>query len=615
MFNEHSPRNLIILWSVVLMGLAVWQPTGYWTIDDGIKSISATRGQGMFGSPIPDDTLRGKLSNSAAYPVFVEPFAERIENGVAPGFSPFSRMLAGIEGEFSRRALLLVTAIIAIGVGWTFFAAGLAWGFVLLPLTFYGLVPWEHGVALCLSTPALIALFCKEHIHTALAAVCGILLAAATMLRPEHGLLLLAGMIYMLHTRRIKEGMLLLAGSAVCFGTLIMWAGTDEVFRQVLLNRSHADWSLSTRVTAVIDTVFSIGPNLYVSGILIAILLVSLFVLDKEGTPRVFRLLGWLGVSVYAFMIVKVVWERSYPPFAMLSTGSIAFAMPWMLWLVTKRDAWRTKAMPYAFAALAVGILLLPQSTGVHWGPRLLLFAAPLFVIALYKANLHTSTAFNALVLLSLIQGIHSGVVVYARMVESRDHEERLLPHIGTPLVTTSRSQAIDLAGLWDNTEFFVASSGDELKSLFVQFYELRLDSVWLHLMSSDSLLIKTFPNNKPVWPHKMTLVNCGNLYRSQWRLYQIVMNRADPEWIPLLEKEAGRATQAGDNKRALFLQNDIVRLNPNRAEAHHNMAVALARLGKNYDALKAVERALEIDSTLRPAQALRDRLQAAEAN
>lgn len=140
----------------------------------------------------------------------------------------------------------------------------------------------------------------------------------------------------------------------------------------------------------------------------------------------------------------------------------------------------------------------------------------------------------------------------------------------------------------------------------------MRRDSAWLHLDAMDSLMVLTFPDNRPVWPHRMTIVNSGNLYRTQWRLYQLVMNRADPTWIPLLEAEAARAMQQGDNRRALFLQDDALVLDMSRAEAHSNLGLLLARMGKHDDARRAVMRALALDSTLSQARELLHQLDSA---
>lgn len=608
--TDNSSRNVLILWSLVMLGLAFWVPAGFWTSDDGIKSIAARHGDAPYGSPVKDDSLRTRLANPAEYSVFVEPNAKRIENGVAPGFSPYARLYTRLESVISRRGLIVVTTLVAIGLGWLLYGAGLAWGFLLLPLTFYGLVPWEHGLALGLSSAALISIFLNDRASPFIASLNGVLLIGATALRPEHGLLLIAGLIFLLVNRRGKEA--LIVGVAGAFaGTIIVgWAGTDEMFRQVVLNLSTTEgWTFIGRGQAILDSCMAMGSSTILSVLVSVMLIFSLSLLDQTKSKRLLTIMGWGGVAMFVLVSYKVVWGLGYPPYSMLRTGSIVFAMPWIFWLFIRREVWKTKAMAYATAVLMVGIILLPQSSGLHWGPRLLLFAAPLFLIALYQANLHQTKAFAALVVLGLVQSVHSGLLVQARYTESTEHVTRLETHAGSPMITTTRAQAIDLASMWGETEFFVASTPDELKNLLIEFYEMRLDSAWLHLMSADSLLIHTFPENKPVWPHRMTVINCGNLYKSQWRMYQLVMNRADPAWIPLLEGASGQAMNSGDFKRALFLQDDVLRIDPNRAIAHSKLGLILAGMGKSYDAKKAVERALELDSTLSQARELGVRL------
>jgi len=597
-----------------MLALAFWIPAGYWTIDDGVKAISATEGESPWGSPIQDGELRSRLSNPADYPVLVLPFAERIEAGVKPGFSPYARLFTRLESWFSRRAMIVVSTAIAVGVGWLLYGAGLGWGFLLLPLTFYGFVPWEHGAALCVTVTALAAVFVKDKLTAWAALASGALLAVAAALRPEHLMLLAAAVLYLLLERRYRDSMLTVIGGAGAGVVLVLLAGVDEVIRQTVLNRDAAGCRISGMMDSVMDVGFAMGPSVVMAVVLCVILLLSLSLLEKENSPRVLRIIGWGGVVLYAFSVVRLVWGSDYPPFAMLATGSFAFAMPWVLWLFVSKAAWNTKAMTYATAVLILGIALLPQSTGVHWGPRLLLFSAPLFLIAFYGAGLHRRKAFVALVVLGLVQTVSSGVLVYARYVETTDHVKLLTPQGGTPMITTTRAQAIDLAPKWQDYEFFTVSTPQELKNLLVEFYQLRQDSAWLHLPSSDSLFIQTFPDNRPVWPHKMSIFNFGSLCKSQWRLYQLVMNRADPAWIPLLEGAADRAMQRGEMKRALFLQDDVLRIDPSRAKAHSNMAVIHAQMGKTFEAKAAAMRALELDSTLSQARELLHRLEAAEA-
>lgn len=582
----------------MMLALSWWIPAGYWTIDDGIKSIAAEIGAKPWGSPIPDGELRSRLSNPASYPVFVEPFAERIEDGVNPGFSPYARLFAQIESWLSRRAFIMVATLIAIGIGWTLYGAGLSWGFLLFPLTFYGLVPWEHGAALCASVTALAAIFLKDKMTPTLAAGSGVLLAVAAALRPEHLLLLAAGVVYLVFEKRYRDGFIIAIAGAATALVLTMMAGTEEMLRQWTLNQGVKGCGFSIVAHNILDSGIALGPSLTVSVVASIVLVLSLGLLDRRNAPRVLKIIGWGGVAFFAILSIRAVWATSYPPLGLLSAASFAMAMPWVLWLLSSNDVWKSKTMAYATVVLTIGVALLPQSTGVHWGPRLLMFSAPLFLIALYQSGLHKRLSFTALLMLGLVQTASSAALVYSRYVETTQHITRLEPYNGTPMITTTRAQAIDLPPLWNIDEFFVASSPAELKNLMSEFYLLGQDTVWLHLTTADSLLIKTFPENKPVWARQMIIINSGSFYRTQWRVYQLVMNRGDANWIPLLEEAAEKAMLRGDDRRALFFQEDVVNLDTTRAEAHSNMALLLARMGKRYEAKSAALRALELDST-----------------
>jgi hypothetical protein len=609
--NKDYSRLALVVWSVLMLAVAWWIPPGYWTIDDGIKSIAAEVGEGPWSSPIPDGDLRSRVSNPATFPVFVEPFAERIEDGVNPGFSPYTRLLAKIETLLSRRALIVITTLIAIGIGWSVHGAGLSWGFLLLPITFYGLVPWEHGAALCASLTALIAIFVKDKLSPAMAVVSGALLAMAAALRAEHLLLLGAGSVYLMFEKRFRDGILVAAAGAGTALVLVMIAGPENMLRQWTLNQAVQGCGFSIVAHNIIDSFVALGPSLPVSIAASIILILSLTLLDRTSGPRVLKIIGWGGVALFAILSLRAVWANDFPPLALLSAASFALAMPWVLWLLSSNDVWKSKTMAYATVVLFVGVIFMPQSTGVHWGPRLLMFSAPLFLIALFQSNLHRTLSFTALILLGGVQTASSALLVYARYTESSQHITRMLPYSGTPLITTTRAQAIDLPPLWKDEEFFVASTPAELKNILTEFYLLGQDSAWLHLTTADSLLVKTFPENKPVWAHRMSIVNSGNLYRTQWRIYQLVMNRADKNWIPLLEEAAGKAMLRGDERRALFLQDGAVRLDELRAESHSNMALILARSGKTEEAKSAALRALAIDSTLSPTQELLRQLEA----
>lgn len=603
-------RNLLILWSVLMLVIAFVSLPGTWTIDDAVKGIAATKGQGLWGTPILNGELRHALSDESAYPVLVPPFADIIEGGVNPGFSPYARAWAGLESVFSRKALIYLSVVVAIATGWLLYYWGLEWGFLFLPLTFYGLVPWEHGLALLLSIPAVILAFQRDKSSPGILAISGALLALAVALRIEHGILALLVLTALILQKRTRESLAYAATFFIGLGVLMELPGRADFFRQSSLNHSLAAWQdlsgyLGTRGQAISDTLLAIGPNPLLSITMILVLAVSVWLLNRSTVSRVTTALGWIGVVWFAVVALRVVWGALSPVLSLLTCGSLFFALPWVMLLIVSKKAWKTKAMAYAIAALVLGVLLIPISSGVHWGPRLLLFASPLLLLAFYQANLVRERAFAAVIVLSLIQTASSATLVHARFVESSEHITRIAPHAGSPMITTTRAQAIDLYPLWQDYEFFTAATPDELKRLLVEFYLLQQDSAWLHLEVTDSLFIQTFPKNKPVWPHRMSVVNCGSLWRTQWRLYQLVMNRADPEWIPLLETEAARAVQSSDNRRALFLQDAALVLNPALAEAHSNLALLLARMNKPDEARQAVARALELDSTLLPAREL----------
>lgn len=612
--TENVSRRWLIIWSLLLLGAATFVPAGSWTIDDAVKAISAEHGENLWGSPIRDGALRKSLTDARDYPVLVAPFAMPYEEGVKPGFSPYARLLAGIESLTSRRVLLIITAAIAVACGWLLAHYGLAWGFLLLPLTFYGLVPWEHGLAMLMSLPAIALAFLRKRGSIITYITAGALLAVAIALRLEYVILVPLTAFPLFLSGRKREMIVFKTAMGGALVVLIGMSGTEEFFRQTVLNRQLPAWStldgfFSTRLQAVWAMIFAMGPDVTQTSAMYVMLIMATVLLKRPDSSRVLVLAGWTSALVFALFAVRAVWQAQMPLLSLLQSGSLLFAMPWVMLLLLSREAWKTKAMTYAIAGLVLGVLLVPVSSGVHWGPRLLLFTAPLLLIALYHSKLTQSRAFGMVLALTVIQTVSSGALVYARFTETAQHVQRITPHAGSPLITTTRAQAIDLYPLWKQHEFFTASTSEELKQILVECYSMRRDSAWLHLDAMDSLMVLTFPDNRPVWPHRMTIVNSGNLYRTQWRLYQLVMNRADPTWIPLLEAEAARAMQQGDNRRALFLQDDALVLDMSRAEAHSNLGLLLARMGKHDDARRAVTRALALDSTLSQAKELMHQL------
>ncbi|MCB9367345.1 MAG: hypothetical protein H6506_01525 [Calditrichaeota bacterium] len=618
--SDAISRRWLIIWSVLMLGVSFYVPAGTWTIDDAVKAASVRYGEGAWHTAIPDGEIRGKLSDPRANPILVPPFAEPAEHEVRVGFSPYARLFAGIESLLSRRALIVVSVLISLGAAWFLSAYGMQWVFLLLPLTFYGLVPWEHGLAMLLSLPAIAQVFLRERGSAQFAMLSGLLLATAIALRMEYVLLVPLLALALWRAERKREMLLLKAAVTVGLVVLISLCGPAEFFRQSALNHALPGWAslggyLKSRIDAIWDLIFAMGPDLVQTIAMFVVLVMAFVLIGLRDASRVMRAAGWTGAFLFLLFALRVTWQPHSPALSLLSSGSLLFAMPWIALLVISRGAWKTKAMAYAIAGVVLGLLLVPVSSGVHWGPRLLLFAVPLLLIAFHQADLPKSRAMGVVILLMAVQTASSGALAFARLSETQQHAERLEQYSGNPMIATTRALAIDLYPLWDKIEFFSASTGDELKQILVEFYTQRRDSAWLHLEATDSLYVQTFPQNKPVWPHKMAIVNAGNLYRTQWRLYQLVMNRGDRAWIPLLEAEAARLMQTGETKRALFVQEDALALDTSRAEAHSNLGLLLARMGKTEEARAAVARALAMDSTLSQAAELSRQLEQVQAD
>jgi tetratricopeptide (TPR) repeat protein len=111
-----------------------------------------------------------------------------------------------------------------------------------------------------------------------------------------------------------------------------------------------------------------------------------------------------------------------------------------------------------------------------------------------------------------------------------------------------------------------------------------------------------------------MTVFTARAPFRSVWRIYELVMNRTDTLWAPLLEAEAGRRLLQKLPAAALPLQRDAVALTPLSAQSHHNLALILAALGQTSEARAEVRRALELNPALDASRCLEEMLTSSSA-
>jgi tetratricopeptide (TPR) repeat protein len=206
---------------------------------------------------------------------------------------------------------------------------------------------------------------------------------------------------------------------------------------------------------------------------------------------------------------------------------------------------------------------------------------------------------FTSLIALTFVQALGAAVLVYARADEMEQRVRSVDAKAGNVIVCATRSQCVDLAELWNGREFFAAGTPRELKQFLIEMRAQNVDTVWLHLDAYDSLYIKTFPETKPVWPYRMTVIQSGHLYKTWWRIYELVINRNDKTWGSVLEDEAGYSAGEERFQDALTLQKEVVQLWPDSAKSHSNLAVLYAQLNRRDDAIASAQTAIELNPAL----------------
>jgi hypothetical protein len=610
------------VWAACLIiGLFVI-PSGRWTIDDGVKQIAAQQAKRFPPLVVVDGEVRSGLDDPAKFAPLAEPFARRVNGGFALGFSPLTRLLFDLWSVGGDWLLKLFPVLIGLLLWFVLARCGIDYGFLLLPLTFYSLVPWEHSLAWLLAWPAcwMVLLRSEESRREALL-LGGIGLAFAAALRPET--VVLAGLLifYLFSRKRHSAGMILLGSTGVVLSVLavLFKFAADSVMIQVALN--YASFDFTSWFTALPATVYNLliscDRDLGISLFLAALLIAGTVLIRVAETKQQQKLLATGAVLFGLFFLIYAfrVWSHPLPPLALLSSGSFLAALPWVLLLAFPPYRERP-ALMLGLAAIAIGLLFVPISQGVHWGPRLLLFALPLLVIDLYKSGRAKGWLFSALLLLTLAQTAGAAVLVYARATESTHHARLLEPKLGNIVICPTRSQCIDLAPLWTGREFFVTASKREFRQLLIEFHQQKIDTVWTHLDVFDPLYVETFPdelypNPKPVWPYRMTIVQAGNLYISRWRVYELVLNHENPGWGNVLNEEAGFLMGERSWDGARDLEREAVKLLPEDAEIRSNYALTLAETGERDEAIYQARVATELNPELPAPRALLERLQA----
>jgi len=610
-----------ILWAALLLALALRFPAGgVWTIDDSVKRIAATEGEGFWADRIPDGAIRSRLAHPGENPPLNPPFAQREAGALKIGFSPVTRALAKLAMRGGETGWFLFSALAAILVWIAFEIAGIRFAFLLLPLTFYGLAPWEHALSWLLLFPALYLIFMnQERTRHAWLAGAGALLALAVALRPETLLLAAALPLYLWLIRHRIAAVSLSLGIVLgiaALGIAYQTTGCGSPLIQLSLNFFSGDspfrfgtW-LEARALAVYRMLIRCDGDVWLSlGMLVSVSGGAFLLFRAEKTRAVILYgAGVLLIAVSVALHEIRLWSSPMPVLWLVYANSLGITLPWVMLLARPPYANRP-ALKLALILWGAAILLTPVAEGVHWGPRMLLFALPLLLIDIHRSGRARGLAFTALLIATLIQAISGAALVQARMRETGDRVALARAHLRTPVIYPTTSQCADFAALWEGREFFTAASARELRRLLGEFYFADVDSVWLHAGANDPLLDQTLSAESPVTTVRMTFLQAKSLYTTHWRIWTLAMNRGDSKWAKWLEKAAGEWMLEERAEDARRFQQEAARIAPDSAATRHNLALILAGLGRTEDARREAEAALAINPDLEPTRRLLEML------
>lgn len=610
-----------IFWAALLLALALRFPAGgVWTIDDSVKRIAATEGEGFWAEKIADGAIRSRLADPGEYPPLNPPFAARESGGWALGFSPLTRVLAKFAMSGGETGWFLFSAVAAILVWIAFEIAGIRFAFLLLPLTFYGLAPWEHALSWLLLFPALYLIFLdRERTRHAWLAGAGVLLALAAALRPETMLLAAALPLYLWFVRHRTTAVRLSLGIALgiaTIGVVYQATGSGSPLIQLSLNFFSGDSAFrfgawfEERGLAVYRMLIRCDGDVWLSLGMLSSVVAGAFLLFRAEKTRAMILYGAGLLLIEGSVALHEIrlWSSPMPVLWLVYSNSLGITLPWVILLARPPYANRP-ALKLALILWGAAILLTPVAEGVHWGPRMLLFALPLLLIDLHRSGRARGFAYIALLIATLIQTASGAALVQARMRETGDRVALARAHLGTPVICPTTSQCADFAALWDGREFFTAATPRELRRLLGEFYFAGVDTVWLHAGANDPLLDQTISAESPVTAVRTTFLQAKSLYTTHWRIWVLAMNRGDVKWAQWLETAAGEWMLEGQAEDARRFQQEAVRIAPDSAATRHNLALILAGLGKTEDARKEAEAALQLNPDLEPTRRLLEML------
>ncbi len=603
-----------LLWALALMLLALaLSQDGGWTIDDGVKRIGAQNSQPPWYVTLSDGSLRAALQDPSAYTPLSPPFALRQEGGYRIGFAPFAMALWGTLASFGWWAIALLPVLGSLLV-WLLLRrwSGAAEEVVfLLPLTFYGLVLWEHSLVLALEAGTLVLLFRRNsHLSIFSVSLSAVLLTVGTLLRPETLWLVPVICFWLWRRDGARTAVLLLAISAVLIAAGLALSrppGGSLIPTQILANfrasgaNSYGE-ALMERAEAFWIFALSMDKNVWVSLGLLLMLCGGSFLIFLGEQKKAMRLFVIGGAVLLLWFVVGQIrlWAYHLPPVALLSRNSLFFAFPWLLlfFFYGAREGKAFIGMGFAVAFLI--FLTTPVFRGVHWGPRLLMPAMPLFFIAYTQGKAHFKQPgwlWRSLIALTILQTFSSAALVYGRRVETAERVQFLRGKVQTPFVVPSQSQVADLAPLWNSAEMFTAQSPAELRRFVADARRVDAKKFWLLLPQSEEAEFTKRLSDVPMRVLKNDEFTTGIFWKTSWWLGTYEDAGDSLSWGEFYDEMARREIGRGSLRRALPEHKSATLFSPMNADYHFNYAVTLGKLGYLPEAEAELRRALKADS------------------
>ncbi len=423
MSGSRVPAILLAAVGAVYLAVIFSSPlNAFWTIDGGFKFLTVERlaetSLRDVSIPYPGDRID---PDGEFFPI-KPPMATLVGGRFVPDVSlPFPILTAPFYRVLSMPGLYLLPLLSTLVCLWLTYRLGRryagSWAALTIPLVglatpvfFYAVTFWEHNLALCLTTAAVLILAGTEDgmkIKTAVAA--GILLGAAVWFREECYLFAGSAILALLITRAgLRASLGSAAGCAAAILPLLLFqwrvlgrpfgkrmqgasefglvpeetgGGTGGGFGGYLVDRLETLYAWTLGLTQ------NLGVTLAVSIPFLLGLLLFL-ILKRRGRVLV---IPWAGTTLYAILCLLVLAGTEGKVFSTYFSGGLFTTAPVIGALLagvlatsgSSRSRGETFMVILVVLFFSSAVILSPikYQRGVHWGPRYLLPILPILAV------------------------------------------------------------------------------------------------------------------------------------------------------------------------------------------------------------------------------------------